>query len=203
MTPNDHFVTEPRLLWQPKINLSKPVLKSGKRPFQNKGGFAYIGSKPLSNRSKRWDFGDFGQFCLPACRLKLQQKTPKITQKSHKNFDQKWGYPKKGQKWQIRAFKGSFKMTQNYQTATHNAWGTPQKWVRSDLPGIDRFLGVPQLAPFQKLLQDAELDPKGSKNLQKPLKFGQFWPFLRFWGQIWPIFSRFCCWKWWNLKLLI
>ena len=93
----------------------------------------------------------------------------------------------------IRGLKGSFKMTQNYQTATHNAWGTPQKWVRSDLPGIDRFLGVPQLAPFPKLLQDAELDPKGSKNLQKPLKFGHFWSFLRFWGQNLPIFSRFCC----------
>ena len=74
------------------------------------------------------------------------------------------GYPKKGQKWQIRGFKGSFKMTQNYQTATHNAWGTPQKWWRADPLGTDRFLSKTGSAPFQKVLQDAELDPKGSKN---------------------------------------
>ena len=70
-------------------------------------------------------------------------------------------------------------MTQNYQTATHNAWGTPQKWWRADPLGTGRFLVKTGSAPFQKVLQDAELDPKGSKNLQKPLKFGHFG---HFWG---------------------
>ena len=80
-------------LWQSRVFYNSqfwPCLKPGlksypKAVWPKRHTCCIMVLNPSQPGPKGWDFGDFGQFDLPACHLKLHLKTPKIDQKSVKN----------------------------------------------------------------------------------------------------------------------